>query len=70
MGMLVQILVMLGSRSFSKFSSPSQSINYLRKLLIVRHNFLISGLGEVSYRLKPFWDLREGVQSILKMRSV
>ena len=45
------------------------SINYLRKLLIVRHNFLISGLREVSYRLKPFWDLREGVQSILKMSS-
>ena len=56
MGMLVLILVMschVVLKEFSIFSSHSQSINYLKKLLIVRHNCLIS--------LKPFGERREGI---------
>ena len=64
MGMLVLILVMschVVLKEFQHFSSPSQSINSLKKLLIVRHNSLISGLRPIFYRLKPFGERCEGI---------
>ena len=38
----LQFLVMLGSRRFANSRATSQAIDYSRKTLTVRHNFLIS----------------------------